>query len=152
MAKDVLLDLSQSPKLKSRNCHHHHHLKQQQQQQQQQQQTTATINGDVDSPLRQARLRHLVSPMQQRVRTIVPKLTNDMQKGQCGRIGVFGGCIMWVTTLDIVVYILRGRAIQWTKYFKFLPSIFRIDSVNISSWNILKMDTIRRQTSYKRSI
>lgn len=33
--------------------------------------------------------------IQQKVRTIVPKLTNDMRKGQCGRICVFGGCIMY---------------------------------------------------------
>ena len=64
-----------------------------QQQQQQQQKQHTTINGDVESP-RQPHPRHHVSLMQQRVRTIVPKLTNDMQKGQCGRIGVFGGCIM----------------------------------------------------------
>jgi len=30
--------------------------------------------------------------MQQKVRSIVPKLTPDLYKGQCGRIGVFGGC------------------------------------------------------------
>lgn len=33
--------------------------------------------------------------MQQKVRTIVPKLTQDLRKGQCGRIGVFGGCILY---------------------------------------------------------
>ena len=33
--------------------------------------------------------------MQQCVRGIVPKLTNNMHKGQCGRICVFGGCIMY---------------------------------------------------------
>ena len=33
--------------------------------------------------------------MQQKVRSIVPKLTNDMHKGQCGRVCVFGGCIMY---------------------------------------------------------
>jgi hypothetical protein len=67
--------------------------KQQQEQKQQQQKIHTTINGDVDSP-RHPHPRHQVSLMQQRVRTIVPKLTNDMQKGQCGRIGIFGGCIM----------------------------------------------------------
>ena len=33
--------------------------------------------------------------MQQKVRCIVPKLTNDMYKGQCGRVCIFGGCIMY---------------------------------------------------------
>ena len=33
--------------------------------------------------------------MQQKVRSIVPKLTDNLHKGQCGRIGVFGGCIMY---------------------------------------------------------
>lgn len=33
--------------------------------------------------------------IQQKVRSIVPKLTNDMHKGQCGRICIFGGCIMY---------------------------------------------------------
>ena len=37
--------------------------------------------------------RNLV--MQQKVRSIVPKLTNNMHKGQCGRICIFGGCIMY---------------------------------------------------------
>ena len=30
-----------------------------------------------------------------KVRTIVPKLTNDLRKGQCGRIAVFGGCFLY---------------------------------------------------------
>ncbi len=88
----------QSPKMKARNCHHH-----QQQQQQPNHSTKQTINGEVESPnpspyhqqhYPHPNPRHQLSLMQQRVRTIVPKLTNDMQKGQCGRIGVFGGCIM----------------------------------------------------------
>jgi len=33
--------------------------------------------------------------MQQLVRSVVPKLTSDLRKGQCGRIGVFGGCILY---------------------------------------------------------
>ncbi len=33
--------------------------------------------------------------LQQKVRGIVPQLTTDMHKGQCGRIGVFGGCNMY---------------------------------------------------------
>ena len=33
--------------------------------------------------------------IQQKVRSIVPKLTNNMHKGQCGRICIFGGCIMY---------------------------------------------------------
>lgn len=33
--------------------------------------------------------------MQQKVRSIVPKLTAELYKGQCGRIGVFGGCILY---------------------------------------------------------
>ena len=89
----------QSPKMKARNCHHH----QQQQQQQSNHSTKQTINGEAESPnpspyhqqyYPHPNPRHQLSLMQQRVRTIVPKLTNDMQKGQCGRIGVFGGCIM----------------------------------------------------------
>lgn len=36
-----------------------------------------------------------VNEMQQKTRSIVPKLTGDLYKGQCGRIGVFGGCIMY---------------------------------------------------------
>ena len=36
-----------------------------------------------------------VNVMQQKTRSIVPQLTGDMYKGQCGRIGVFGGCIMY---------------------------------------------------------
>jgi hypothetical protein len=50
---------------------------------------------DVDGGQRVSGLRRLDSvKMQQTVRAIVPKLTDDMQKGQCGRIGIFGGCIM----------------------------------------------------------
>jgi hypothetical protein len=90
----------QSPKMKARNCHHH---QQQQQQQQPNHSSKQTINGETESPSPSPyhhqqhphpNPRHQLSLMQQRVRTIVPKLTNDMQKGQCGRIGVFGGCIM----------------------------------------------------------
>lgn len=33
--------------------------------------------------------------MQQLVRSLVPKLTSDLRKGQCGRVGVFGGCILY---------------------------------------------------------
>ena len=33
--------------------------------------------------------------MQQLVRSVVPKLTSDLRKGQCGRVGVFGGCILY---------------------------------------------------------
>jgi len=33
--------------------------------------------------------------LQHKVRTIVPKLTNDLRKGQCGRIAVFGGCFLY---------------------------------------------------------
>jgi ATP-dependent NAD(P)H-hydrate dehydratase len=33
--------------------------------------------------------------MLQKVKHIVPKLTNHMHKGQCGRIAVFGGCILY---------------------------------------------------------
>jgi NAD(P)H-hydrate repair Nnr-like enzyme with NAD(P)H-hydrate dehydratase domain len=33
--------------------------------------------------------------LQQKTRVIVPKLTNDMHKGQCGRICIFGGCILY---------------------------------------------------------
>lgn len=33
--------------------------------------------------------------MQQKVKSIVPKLTHELHKGQCGRIGVFGGCTMY---------------------------------------------------------
>ena len=25
----------------------------------------------------------------------MPKLTNDLRKGQCGRIAIFGGCVMY---------------------------------------------------------
>eukprot|EP00093_Oithona_nana_P014680 14680.XXX_327602_324195_1 [CDS] Oithona nana genome sequencing. len=57
----------QSPKLPSAH-HHHHHAN-----------TQAS--------------RNVV--MQQKVRSIVPKLTNNMHKGQCGRICIFGGCIMY---------------------------------------------------------
>ncbi len=42
----------------------------------------------INIPYQQASL------MQQRARSIVPKLSTDLHKGQCGRIGVFGGCIM----------------------------------------------------------
>ncbi len=33
--------------------------------------------------------------MQQKARTVVPKLTYDLYKGQCGRICIFGGCFMY---------------------------------------------------------
>ena len=33
--------------------------------------------------------------MLQKVKTIVPKLTNTMRKGECGRIAVFGGCVLY---------------------------------------------------------
>ena len=83
----------QSPKMKSRNCSH------------QLNKAAAAVNGESESPAssplhQQQQQQHQPSPrhqlcmMQQRVRVIVPKLTNDMQKGQCGRIGIFGGCIM----------------------------------------------------------
>jgi len=35
------------------------------------------------------------SDMLQKVKHIVPKLTSQMHKGQCGRIAVFGGCILY---------------------------------------------------------
>lgn len=35
------------------------------------------------------------STMLQKVKGIVPRLTNNMHKGQCGRVAVFGGCIMY---------------------------------------------------------
>jgi hypothetical protein len=72
--------------VKSRSCHHPNA-----------QSGPAALNGDspdVGSPHRSAGRHQPASLMLQRVRTIVPKLTNDMQKGQCGRIGIFGGCIM----------------------------------------------------------
>ena len=33
--------------------------------------------------------------MLQKVKAIVPKLTNSMRKGECGRIAVFGGCVLY---------------------------------------------------------
>lgn len=33
--------------------------------------------------------------MLQKVKSIVPKLTNSMHKGECGRIAVFGGCVLY---------------------------------------------------------
>ena len=33
--------------------------------------------------------------MLHKVRAIVPKLTNNLRKGQCGRVAVFGGCVMY---------------------------------------------------------
>ena len=35
------------------------------------------------------------SEMLQKVKSIVPKLTNNMRKGECGRIAVFGGCVLY---------------------------------------------------------
>jgi len=35
------------------------------------------------------------SDMLQKVKYIVPKLTSHMHKGQCGRIAVFGGCVLY---------------------------------------------------------
>ena len=35
------------------------------------------------------------SSVHQKVRQIVPSLTSDLYKGKCGRICVFGGCIMY---------------------------------------------------------
>lgn len=35
------------------------------------------------------------SSIHQKVRQIVPSLTSDLYKGKCGRICVFGGCIMY---------------------------------------------------------
>jgi len=35
------------------------------------------------------------SEMLQKVKAIVPKLTNSMRKGECGRIAVFGGCVLY---------------------------------------------------------
>jgi len=35
------------------------------------------------------------SEMLQKVKAIVPKLTNNMRKGECGRIAVFGGCVLY---------------------------------------------------------
>ena len=33
--------------------------------------------------------------MLQKVKSIVPVLTNSMRKGECGRIAVFGGCVLY---------------------------------------------------------
>ena len=33
--------------------------------------------------------------MLQKVKSIVPRLTNSMHKGECGRIAVFGGCVLY---------------------------------------------------------
>lgn len=35
------------------------------------------------------------SDMTQKVKTVVPKLNSGMHKGQCGRVAVFGGCILY---------------------------------------------------------
>lgn len=35
------------------------------------------------------------SEMLQKVKSIVPRLTNSMHKGECGRIAVFGGCVLY---------------------------------------------------------
>lgn len=35
------------------------------------------------------------SDMTQKVKTVVPKLNHGMHKGQCGRVAVFGGCILY---------------------------------------------------------
>jgi len=35
------------------------------------------------------------SEMLQKVKAIVPKLTSSMHKGECGRIAVFGGCVLY---------------------------------------------------------
>jgi len=33
--------------------------------------------------------------MMKKVKSVVPRLSTNMQKGQCGRIAVFGGCVMY---------------------------------------------------------
>ena len=33
--------------------------------------------------------------MLQKVKSIVPKLTHQLHKGECGRIAVFGGCVLY---------------------------------------------------------
>ena len=33
--------------------------------------------------------------LQQAARALVPRLTNELHKGECGRIAVFGGCVMY---------------------------------------------------------
>ena len=33
--------------------------------------------------------------MLQKVKSIVPRLTNSMHKGECGRVAVFGGCVLY---------------------------------------------------------
>ena len=35
------------------------------------------------------------SEMLQKVKSIVPRLTQELHKGQCGRIAVFGGCVLY---------------------------------------------------------
>ena len=35
------------------------------------------------------------SEMLQKVKSIVPKLTHQLHKGECGRIAVFGGCVLY---------------------------------------------------------
>jgi len=52
------------------------------------------------SPACKTRVQHLSTQarsqnVQQKVKTVVPKLTYDLYKGQCGRICVFGGCFMY---------------------------------------------------------
>jgi len=58
--------------------------------------TTAT---DSPSKLSRVQKRSTISAreseMLQKVKHIVPKLTSHMHKGQCGRIAVFGGCILY---------------------------------------------------------
>ncbi len=52
------------------------------------------------SPRPKTRSQHLSTQarsqsVQQKARTVVPKLTYDLYKGQCGRICIFGGCFMY---------------------------------------------------------
>ena len=52
------------------------------------------------SPRPKTRSQHLSTQarsqsVQQKVKTVVPKLTYDLYKGQCGRICIFGGCFMY---------------------------------------------------------
>lgn len=54
---------------------------------------TAKHNSTTAIDMETTQARNLL--MQQKVRSIVPKLTNNMHKGQCGRICIFGGCIMY---------------------------------------------------------
>ncbi len=80
--------------------HHQHHGQQQPHHPPPSSSAPGPSSSPWQSPRPKTRSQHLSTQarsqsVQQKVKTVVPKLTYDLYKGQCGRICIFGGCFMY---------------------------------------------------------